>query len=230
MKNKLILVVLPILLIVIVVLINLYFFIILNSNVEYDSLSDRIKYQICLYTTKNPDKIRDDYFMVHYNTTLSESEIENHIFKMGFNYSSIQITNDFYLIAMHNQKIKKEAGENINKATNNEIDKFSQYILNYSSLVTIAERNKKGILAMYVEFQRGIPPEISKKILDKIILDYDSEVWTNDPLYYFNERGSWAHIRIPEGSGITEVGGYCRLLMEKEVIGAQLVGDRISAL
>lgn len=218
-----------IILMALLLLVNLYFFRILISHWEDDNFSYEAKYQICLDTTRNPDKVRDDYFMVEYNTTLSKSEIENHISKMGFNYSSIEISNDRYLIAMHNEKIKREDSENIVKATEEEIAKFSEYILNSSSLITIAERNRKGILAMYVEFQRDIPPEISKEILDKIISDYNSEVWTNDSPYYFTERQSWAHIHIPENSGITEIEGYCRFKMEKEVIGVHLMGDKVYA-
>ncbi len=225
MKNKNRIIV--IILIILFLLVNLYFLRILNSNKEYDNISDKIKYQICLDTTQNPDKVKDDYFMVQYNTTLSESEIANHILKMGFKYSSIKITNDYYLITMNNEKIKREnPSYYINEATNAEFAKFSEYILNHSSLVTLAVRNPKGIMAMKVEFQREVSPEKSKEILNKIILDYNNnEVWSNEHPYYFNERQSWAHIRIPEGSGITEVEGYCKFLMEKEVIEAQLVPD-----
>ena len=225
MKNKNRQIAIIIILIILFFFANLYFFRILDSNREYDNILDKTKYQICLDTTKNPDNIRDDYFMVQYNTILSESKIENHISKMGFNYSSIKITNDYYLIAMHNQKIKEENSKNINEATNTEFAKFSEYILNHSSLITLAIRNPKGIMAMKVEFQRDVPPEMSKKILNKIILDYNNEIWTNNSPYYFNERQSWAHILIPEGSGITEVEGYCKFLVEEEVIGAQLVPD-----
>jgi hypothetical protein len=216
-----------IILIALLLLVNLYFFSILGPNDKHDNILDETKYQLCLHTTNNPDKIRDDYFMVQYNTTLSESEIANHILKMGFNYSSIKITNDYYLITMNNEKIKREnPSYYISEATNAEFAKFSKYILNHSSLITLAIRNPKGIMAMKVEFQRDVPPEESKEILDKIILDYDNdEVWSNEHPYYFNERQSWAHIIIPEGSGITEVEGYCKFLMEEEIIGAQLVPD-----
>ena len=67
---------------------------------------------------------------------------------------------------------------------------------------------------------------------DELILEYgNDEIWSKTPSkYYFNERQSWANVHIPEGSNITEVEGYCQFLMEKEVIGAELVGDRVYAL
>src|SRR3989344_3627380 len=148
---------------------NIYFFSILDSNDKYDNILDETKYQICLHTTQNPDRTRDDYFMVRYNTTLSEREIADHILKMDFNYSSIKITNDYYLITMNNEKIKREnPGYHISEATNAEFAKFSEYILNHSLFITLAIRNPKGIMAMKVEFQRDVPPEESKEILDKI--------------------------------------------------------------
>jgi len=213
--------------VILIFLVNIYFFVILNSNGRYDNISDETKYQICLHTTKNPDNIKDDYFMVQYNTTLSENGIANHILKMGFNYSSIKITNDYYLIAMDNTEIRKEdSGYYPNDATTLEFARFSEYLLNHSSLITLAIRNPKGIMAMKVEFQRDVTEEISRPILDELVLEYGKdEVWSNEHPYYFNERQSWAHIRIPEGSGITEVEGYCKFLMEDEVIGAQLVPD-----
>jgi len=218
-----------IILIALLIFSSLYFFARLNSNGEQKSVLDEVKSKICLYTTRNPDNIKDDDFMVQYNTNLSESEIANHILKMGFNYSSIKITNDFYLILMNNEKIQRETlSYHINEATDAEFTKFAEYILNHSYLVTLAIRNPKGIMAMKVEFQREVPSNISKEILDKIILDYNnSEVWINEYPYYFNERKSWAHIIIPEGSGITEVEGYCKFIMEEEVIVAQLLPDRI---
>lgn len=203
--------------------VNFYFLIALTPNAK---VSRTIKFYGCLAITRDhPDKVRDDSFFVEYDTTLTEKEIENHIHKMGFNYSSIKVINDYYLILMHNEKIKKENPKNIVKATDAEFAKFSEYILNHSLLITLAIRNPKGIMAMKVEFQRDVPPEMSKKILNKIILDYNNEIWTNNSPYYFNERQSWAHILIPEGSGITEVEGYCKFLVEEEVIGAQLVPD-----
>lgn len=212
-----------IILIILFVFVNLYFFRILDSN---------RKDQTCLDTTKNPDKIRDDYFMVQYKTTLSESEIANHILKMGFNYSSIKITNDYYLIFMNNTKIQREnPGYYVGKATDAEFAKFSEFLLSHSPLITLAIRNPKGVMAMKVEFQRNITEKISRPILDELIFEYgNDEIWSKTPSqYYFNERQSWAHIHIPEGSNITEVEGYCQFLMEKEVIGAELVGDIVYA-
>lgn len=193
---------------------------------------NEVRYRVCLATTRNPDKVTDDHFMVQYDTTLSEEEIADHILKMGFNYSSIKITNDYYLIAMDNTKIKEEnPPTNISKATAAEFDKFSEYLLDHSSLITLAIRNPKGIMAMKVEFQGDIPEEISRLILDELVLEYgNDEVWDNAHQYYFQERYSVANIRISEGSGITEVEGYCKFLMEDGVIGAELIGDRVYAL
>lgn len=228
-KNKQIAIIVLILA-VLLLFMNLYFIITLNSDVE---ISKAIKFYGCLAITRDhPDKIRDDSFFVGYDPTLTKKEIENHIYKMGFNYSSIKITNDYYLIAMDNTEIRKEdSGYYPNDATTLEFARFSEYLLNHSSLITLAIRNPKGIMAMKVEFQRDVTEEVSRPILDELILEYgNDEIWSKVPSqYYFTERQSGAHIHIPEGSGITEVEGYCRFLVEDEVIGAQLSGDRIYA-
>ena len=221
-----------ILLIALLIFVNISFFSILNLNDEdgniLNEISNEINYQRCLATTRNPNKITDNYFMVQYDTTLSENEITNHVLRMGFNYSSIEIINDYYLIAMNNEEIKEENPGNINEATTAEFTKFSEFLLNHSSLITLAIRNPKGIMAMKVEFRRDITEKISRPILDELILEYNKdEIWSKvPPQYYFNERKSWAHVHILEGSGITEVEGYCKFLMEDEVTGAQLIGDK----